>query len=300
MTDPFLIEGPAVVSFSGGRTSGLMLRRILDAGLQPDVHVLFANTGKEREETLRFVHECETRWNVPIHWLEYRDDRTIMDPGERGPGFAEVDFATASRNGEPFDAIILRRNFLPNPVTRFCTEELKVRVMKKWMLSRGYEEWTNQVGMRADEPHRVARLAERNATGKERWDAFAPLAAAGISERDVMEFWKSQPFDLQLRQWEGNCDLCFLKSSGKKLRIIQDRPDLADWWIAKEAQAIGRDHPDQAFFRRDQASYAELRKKAHAQGRLFRNDDDDEGGAMPCACTDRSRAWGGLDGESRR
>lgn len=29
--DPFLIEGPAVISFSGGRTSGYMLRRILDA-----------------------------------------------------------------------------------------------------------------------------------------------------------------------------------------------------------------------------------------------------------------------------
>lgn len=32
--DPFLIEGPAVISFSGGRTSGYMLRRVLDAGLQ--------------------------------------------------------------------------------------------------------------------------------------------------------------------------------------------------------------------------------------------------------------------------
>lgn len=36
MTNPFHIDGPAVVSFSGGRTSGLMLYRILDAwGGQP-------------------------------------------------------------------------------------------------------------------------------------------------------------------------------------------------------------------------------------------------------------------------
>lgn len=62
--DHFKIDGPAVISFSGGRTSGLMLRRCLDAGLQPDVHVLFANTGKERPETLDFVRDCGLNWGV--------------------------------------------------------------------------------------------------------------------------------------------------------------------------------------------------------------------------------------------
>ena len=31
MTNPYLLDLPAVVSFSGGRTSGFMLRHILDA-----------------------------------------------------------------------------------------------------------------------------------------------------------------------------------------------------------------------------------------------------------------------------
>ena len=50
--DPFLCDGPTVVSFSGGRTSGLMLRRVLDAhggALPVDVHVVFTNTGKEED-----------------------------------------------------------------------------------------------------------------------------------------------------------------------------------------------------------------------------------------------------------
>lgn len=49
MRNPCKIEGPAVISFSGGRTSGMMLRAILDAHggtLPADVRVLFANTGK--------------------------------------------------------------------------------------------------------------------------------------------------------------------------------------------------------------------------------------------------------------
>lgn len=48
--DPFFIKGPAVISFSGGRTSGYMLWRILqahDGKLPDDVYVMFANTGLE-------------------------------------------------------------------------------------------------------------------------------------------------------------------------------------------------------------------------------------------------------------
>ncbi len=63
--NPYQIEGPAIISFSGGRTSGMMLRKILDAHggtLPPDVRVLFANTGKEMLETLDFVRECSDRW----------------------------------------------------------------------------------------------------------------------------------------------------------------------------------------------------------------------------------------------
>ena len=67
MSSPFRIDGPAVVSFSGGRTSGCMLRRILDEGLSPDVHVLFADTGKERAETYAFVEACAAQWAVAVH-----------------------------------------------------------------------------------------------------------------------------------------------------------------------------------------------------------------------------------------
>ncbi len=61
MLDPFLISGPAVISFSGGRTSAYMLWRILRAhggALPDDVVVCFANTGREMSATLDFVREC--------------------------------------------------------------------------------------------------------------------------------------------------------------------------------------------------------------------------------------------------
>ena len=59
MTDPFKIIEPTVISFSGGRTSDYMLWRILQSnnGLPSDAKVIFANTGKEEEATLKFVND---------------------------------------------------------------------------------------------------------------------------------------------------------------------------------------------------------------------------------------------------
>lgn len=114
----FLIDEPTVISFSGGRTSAYMLWRVLQAnqGLPDEAIVCFANTGKEEEATLEFVRDCEKNWGVEIHWLEYRNSEQK---------FERVSFETASRNGEPFEALITKKNYLPNMVARFCTQELK-------------------------------------------------------------------------------------------------------------------------------------------------------------------------------
>src|SRR6266700_3393883 len=100
---PFRIEGPAQISFSGGRSSGMMLCKIVEAyqgTLPDDLIVSFANTGKEREETLRFVQRVSEHLGVRVHWIEYRP----VD-GPQKDRWAQVDFVTASRLGEPFAAL---------------------------------------------------------------------------------------------------------------------------------------------------------------------------------------------------
>lgn len=231
---PYFITGPALISFSGGRTSAYMLHEILrahDGKLPSDVVVAFANTGKEREETLRFVHECGTRWNVRVHWLEWRDAK---------PCFEEVGFNSASRSGEPFAALIAKKGYLPNAVTRFCTSELKVRVIRDFCRSLGWTHWVNVIGLRYDEGHRVLKALARNDTGKEPFKAAMPMSRAKATKRGhVLPFWQAQPFDLGLQDHEGNCDLCMLKARGSLKRIIRDRPSAADWWKAQEA-AVSR------------------------------------------------------------
>ena len=220
--NPYFIEGPALISFSGGKTSAYMLRKVMDAGLQDDVHVVYANTGKEREETLRFIHEIELRWDVPVRWIEY--------------GRGEVDYLTASRKGEPFEAVLAKYDKIPNPAIRFCTQELKIRVMRNFMKGLGYKHWDMVVGIRADEPRRVARMRAPN---KQRWENVLPLAEARVSLPDVEAFWSAQPFDLQLKPYQGNCDLCFLKSRHKRMQIIRETPERAAWWAEMEKRHGG-------------------------------------------------------------
>jgi 3'-phosphoadenosine 5'-phosphosulfate sulfotransferase (PAPS reductase)/FAD synthetase len=284
MRDPFKITGPTCISFSGGRTSAYMLWRVLQAhgGMLPgETLVCFANTGKEDEATLRFVRECAARWFVPIHWVEYRND-------ERG--YALVDFDTASRNGEPFEQIILKRNYLPNPVTRFCTVELKIRAMHKHLRALGWADgdgWDQFVGIRADEQRRVAKIRARPSPETVKETMCMPLADAGVTVGDVQAFWAAQPFNLELptyngRTLAGNCDLCFLKPAAQVQSLIAEKPQRAVWWAKMEALALAlASKPSGAVFRSDRPSYAAMAKTAETQGDFYGHDDEE---VIACFC----------------
>lgn len=253
-----------------------MLRRRLDAGpLRDDEFVIFANTGKERTETLDFVDECARQWGVHVHWVQRTE----------GGGVEVVSYATAARDGAPFEQLIRERRFLPNPVMRFCTTELKIRVMRNFMRVLGYEdeEWTNVVGLRADEPSRVARLREKHNEG--RWDVAAPLFDDGVRVEDVTSYWDTSPFNLRLRSWEGNCDLCFLKSQSKRVQIMRDRPDLAQWWKDREAET-GK-QGTLVTFRSSGPDFATLEKRARNAPMLpIIGDIEAIDDIKDCACTD--------------
>lgn len=231
MTSYLLPEGLVQIAFSGGRTSAYMLHQILEANgeiPEPRAQVTFQNTGSEMPETLDFVAEVGQRWGVAITWLEYRPT---------APFFEIIGRQGASVNGEPFEALIRHRRFLPNQQARFCSTELKVRTAKRWLRSLGWDRWTNCVGIRADEPHRLNKPPP-----KDRWTVWTPLATAGVSRHDVAAFWRAQPFDLQLPNvggncWLGNCDGCFLKSEAHVASLAREFPERAEWWERMEALA---------------------------------------------------------------
>jgi 3'-phosphoadenosine 5'-phosphosulfate sulfotransferase (PAPS reductase)/FAD synthetase len=262
MADPFLITEPTIISFSGGRTSAYMLWRVLEAnqGLPDMAKVCFANTGKEDEATLRFVDQCSKNWNVNISWLEYRSG---------DPKFEVVNFDSASRDGEPFEQLIRKKKYLPNMVARFCTAELKVLTIDRYLKTFCWDDYITMVGIRADEPRRVAKMR----TNKD--IKTTPLADAGITEADVWSFWNKQPFDLDLPKVSGasNCDLCFLKGGGIIMGLIAQKPERAIWWAKMEKEVGG-------LFRSDRPSYQSMMQYNKDQATLFSDE------SVACFCGD--------------
>lgn len=262
MSNPFEILEPTCISFSGGRTSAYMLYKVLEAhdmSLPSDAIVCFANTGKEDEATLRFVQDCSEHWGIHITWLEYQHK-----------GFKVVSFETAARQGEPFEELVRAKSYLPNPVARFCTEELKVKPINRYLDSIGIDADTF-IGVRADEPIRIAKMRKRGLP--------MPLVTAGVRQADVQAFWKSHPFDLGLTFRDGvtpmgNCDLCFLKGPNQILGLIKDKPERAIWW-AKQEDAVG------ATFRSDRPSYGQMHKFLTDQSDMF-----NDAGGVECFCGD--------------
>lgn len=266
---PYLLPaGPVQIAFSGGRTSAYMLHHIAEAngGLPEDrVQVVFTNTGREMPETLDFVAECERRWGIPVARVEFR-------LGE--PGFEVVGHQALARDGEPFEAMVMARRYLPNRVARFCTQELKVRPVNKMLRSLGWEQWTAALGIRHDEPRRVS--AERQ---RERWQPWYPLNDAKVSRHDVVSWWRRQSFDLRLEAIDGksvlgNCDGCFLKSERFLAGLARDMPERHAWWEGLEAKvaALTGCPPGDAQFT-NRYSRASMRRLVEAQGDWLLSDE---------------------------
>ena len=202
----YKIPSPAVISFSGGRTSAFMLKQILnayDGKLPKDIKVCFANTGKELPETLDFVHEVQTMWDVDIHWLE-------LEINDENPIWSqkEVTYETASREGEPFDELIIKTQMLPNLHKRICTIEMKIKPIERFMQSLGYTEWYSCLGLRYDEPKRVVDARAQ----QQRYINLCPMYDAQHTNEDVLDFWRKNNFDLRIPTVNGK----------------------AQWWIEKE------------------------------------------------------------------
>lgn len=249
-----LPDGDVQIAFSGGRTSAYMLHQILEAngGLPGRAQVIFSNTGREMPETLDFVQECGERWNVPIVWVE-------DSPVRSGPLYNAVSHNSASRDGEPFMALLKRKKACPDQSKRFCTEHLKILPARRYLMARGWRKWANATGIRADEPHRVKKSKDKRVV---RW---YPLVEAKIEKPDILEWWSRRPFDLRVPPGYGNCDGCFLKSEAQLAALCRDYPERHAWWERAEQVASSLASTGHARFR-DQYTRKDLRTFVQRQG----------------------------------
>lgn len=237
-----------VLSFSGGRTSGYMLRREIDRiGIDEyrrQFITLFCNTGKEHDLTLDFVRDVETNWGVPITWLEYcripaieipleamqgrkRDNlEAQQQAGEFAHWFKVVNYETAAREHQrgPYDELLEWANVLPNVRTRMCSVQMKLRTMQRYLGSLGVFDYESYIGIRDDEWHRKTEIMVNITKGEH---PEFPLINDRQTKDDVHRFWGSHAFTLNLpvvngETIDGNCRRCFLKAAWKLVGVIRE------------------------------------------------------------------------------
>jgi len=213
------------VSFSGGRTSAFMAywaKHNIDA----DLCFIFANTGCEHEKTLEFVDRCDKEWDLGVVWVE----ASVHHGQRKASTHTEVSFDTASRQGEPFEAVISKYG-VPNQKWPHCTRELKLNPIKSYLVEKGWwGEHEMAVGIRIDEIDRMQADAKKKRI-------FYPLIShVPMTKDQVAEWWSRQNFDLGLPPILGNCVWCWKKSDRKLMTLAQDDPSIFDFPDRMERQ----------------------------------------------------------------
>ena len=195
---------PRVFNFSGGKTSAYMVIKYYQHG---DL-VIFQDTGREHPKTYKFINDFEAFENIPIIRISLNDSKN------------------------PFDEMLKKRNYkvIPNRVKRICTDELKIKTLKRYLRSLKIRKFYNYIGFRYDEPKRVKN---RKQVFKNVIDVF-PLYDDLITKERINHFWRTKPYTLEIPSILGNCTLCFMKGKDAILAILREYPELANDWINDE------------------------------------------------------------------
>jgi hypothetical protein len=273
-----------LVSFSGGETSAFMAQWLNnhyeELGYENIVFV-FANTGLENEETLEFVERCDKHFKLGVQWVE----ADVIHEYRKGTRYYRTDFDNASRNGEPFEQMISKYG-IPNQANPQCTRELKgapIAAFGKDFFNG--EKYHTAIGIRKDEADRM------NAKAKEMGFIYPLISSKMIPATKPMInfYWRSMPFRLELKGYQGNCKTCWKKSDKKLYQIAQENPNAFEFMKRMEhkygnffpPQRIekwieeGKEVPKDITFFRNNRSAIQIMNEAKNWKGVIKNDADE-------------------------
>lgn len=273
-----------LVSFSGGETSAFMaqwLNNHYEEYGYKNIVFVFANTGLENEQTLEFVERCDKHFKLGMQWIE----ADVIHEYRKGTRFYRTDFDNASREGEPFEQMI-KKYGIPNQANPQCTRELKGAPIsafgKEWFNGEKYH---TAIGIRTDEVDRM------NAKAKQRGFIY-PLInrkMIPVTKPMINFYWRTMPFRLELKGYQGNCKTCWKKADKKLYQIARESPKDFDFMNemeqkygnfsppqrAKKWVSEGREIPkDITFFRNNRSAKQILEEAKNWNGKI-RNDAEE-------------------------
>jgi len=189
----------------------------------------------ESDVTLKTIFQLEQKIGKNINWLR----------------------------GKSFDQLINDKKMLPFKLARFCTQEMKMRAVGEWAISKMNENiidgvpklFLNNVGIRHDEDNRVKKTKEerslktkiiigkrgsRNAWKEIEWGVVNyPLVYDKITHYQIKQFWdKNTDVEFPL---DSNCVGCFHKNDQQLRKNWDNEPLKMEWFASKEREKENRE-----------------------------------------------------------
>lgn len=222
-----LLKERLLLSVSGGLTSMIMMlyckKYLAD---KYEMICVFANTGKEKEGTLKFVNDCAIRFKTPIIWVEAKHRDENGNPFSRKGWKVKhkvVNFESASRNGEPFEEMISVLG-IPSTNAPFCSDQLKRKPIESYLKRIGWRNYYKAIGIRCDEIDRVNPhyLVKR---------IIYPFVSLWPKTKpEILEEGHDMGLVIDIHPDDGNCDRCWKKDMKSLCRSASREPKSFFWW----------------------------------------------------------------------
>lgn len=202
-----------LISFSGGETSAYMTWWLWTHKKEEyNMTVVFANTGEENEETLRFVNLFEVHFGIPVVWVESK-----INPINKLPTtYFITNYFDACRDWRLFHDMV-KKYGIPNQTHPHCTRELKQNPIISYAKSIfGKNNCFTAIGIRVDEIDRM------NKNRKKLKLIYPLIEMIEMTKPKINFWWSQQKFRLELKGYQGNCMTCWKKSDHKLFTIAKE------------------------------------------------------------------------------
>jgi len=202
-------SGRHILSLSGGKDSTALA--VYMRGRVPEMEYVFCDTAKEMRETYEYLDRVEAYLGKPIVRLK--------------------------QTADAFDNLLAnRRNFLPSPQMRWCTEELKIKPFERYV---GDDQVISYIGIRADENRKGYISSKPNIKAR------YPFIEDGITKEDVLRLLDESGLGLPTYyDWRSRsgCYFCFFQQRIEWVGLLENHPDLFEKAKAyeKEDAVTGR------------------------------------------------------------
>lgn len=215
-----------VAGFSGGKDSTAVILWLREQGIEH--RTVFCDTGWEHPITYEFVHELDAKLGLNVEWLK----------SEKYP--------------DGFEQMCVARKMVPGMRSRFCTEELKIFPLHRWIEAQE-DDVTLYQGVRAQESLARSKMPRR---------VFENAAGGYWIERPLFDWTHEQVFEIHKRHGiEPNplyklgmtrvgCAPCIMVNKRELRQWALRFPEIREK-VEKLEAALAEVNPDGGFFRVD-------------------------------------------------